>query len=319
MKKASPTVIGGFVVGAVALTVGGLMLFGSGPLFRKAHTFVAYFDQSVAGLRTGAPVKFRGVEVGQVKGVYLDLGERENSGDVSIPVVFELYDDLIRERGADVPLDDLEWVENAIASGFRAQLLTESIVTGRLYVALDFQPGTPAVFRSREGAPYPEVPTLPTAFEQIQQQVTQLVSELQTLPLDSIGESISSMFRGLDRLANSPELEEAILSLQTTLDNTGRVMARLEAVLDDVEKNIGPMAANVDSVRRESAAALREARSTLESVRLLIEPGAPLAYELEEALREFTEAARSIQALVDYLERNPGSLVRGREVKEEKQ
>ena len=57
MKRASPTVIGAFVVGAVVLAVGGLMLFGSGPLFRKAHTFVAYFDQSVAGLRTGAPVK----------------------------------------------------------------------------------------------------------------------------------------------------------------------------------------------------------------------------------------------------------------------
>lgn len=319
MKKASPTLIGVFVVGALTLAIGGLMVFGSASLFRTSHDFVAYFDQSVAGLRTGAPVKFRGVEVGQVTGVFLDLGDHKRTSDNSIPVTFELYDYLIRESGANARLDDPQWIAEVIDAGMRAQLLTESIVTGRLYVALDMHPGTPAVFRASEQTQYPEVPTLPTTFEQIQQQVTQFVSEIQTIPLDSIGASLASTLRGLDRLANSSQLQDAVASLEVTLQTTTQVMARLDTVLDSLDRRVGPLAASADSVRSEATATLREVRLTFESLRLLVEPGAPLAYQLETALDQLSEAARSIQALVDYLERNPGSLLRGREVKEENQ
>lgn len=319
MKKASPTLIGAFVVGALTLAIGGLMVFGSASLFRTSHNFVAYFDQSVAGLRTGAPVKFRGVEVGQVTGVYLDLGDHKSTSDNSIPVTFELYDQLIREHGGNARLDDPQWIADVIDAGMRAQLLTESIVTGRLYVALDMHPGTPAVFRASEQAQYPEVPTLPTTFEQIQEQVTQFVSEIQTIPLDSIGASLASTLRGLDRLANSSQLQDAVASLEVTLQTTTQVMARLDTVLESLDRRIGPLAASADSVRSEATATLREVRLTFESLRLLVEPGAPLAYQLETALDQLSEAARSIQALVDYLERNPGSLLRGRETKEENQ
>jgi paraquat-inducible protein B len=319
MKKASPTLIGGFVVGAVTLIVGGLMLFGSGPLFRTSYSFVSYFDQSVAGLRTGAPVKFRGVEVGRVTGVFLDFGEREDQDDTSIPVTFEIFDDLIQERGGSADLDDPEWWADVLAMGMRAQLQTESIVTGRLYLSLDVHPGTEAVFRGGPHSPYPEVPTLPTTFAQIEQQVTRFVSELETIPLDSIGQSLASLLNGLDQLANSPAIKETLESLDETLRSTSRMMVRLENVLIDVDSQVAPLAANLDTLRIEGANALREARLTMEGVRVLLEPGAPISYELEQTLKELADAARSVQALVDYLERNPSALVRGREVKEENQ
>ncbi len=319
MKKASSTLIGGFVVGAITLAVGGLMLFGSGSLFRTTYKFVAYFDQSVSGLRTGAPVKFRGVEVGRVTGVFLDLGERENNDDNAIPVTFEIFDDLIRERGGSANLNDPEWAADVIELGMRAQLETESIVTGRLYVSLDVHPGTPAVFRGGPDTPYPEVPTLPTAFAQIQQQITAFVSELDQIPLDSIGQSLASLLHALDELANSQQIVQTIESLDETLKGTTRMMARLEEVLVDVDQRIGPLTANLDTLRAEGAATMREARLTLESLRVQMEPGAPISYELEQTLKELAAAARSIQALAELLERNPSALVRGREVKEEKQ
>ena len=319
MKKASPTLIGGFVVGAITLAVGGLMLFSSGPLFRSSHGFVAYFDQSVGGLRTAAPVKFRGVEVGRVTGVFLDLGEREDDNDTSIPVTFELYDDLIRERGGSADLNDPEWITNVIAMGMRAQLLSESIVTGRLYVGIDVFPGSEAVFRGGPNPPYPEVPTMPTAFAQIEQQARQFFGELEKIPLDSIGSSLASLLAGLDELVHSERVLHTFESLDETLQSTTDMMVRLEDVLTNVEGRIGPLTESLDTMRVESAATMREARMTMESLRVLIEPGAPVSYELEQALKEFAAAARSIQALVDYLERNPSALVRGKDVSEERQ
>ena len=319
MKKASPTLIGGFVVGAITLAVGGLMLFSSGPLFRSSHKFVAYFDQSVGGLRTAAPVKFRGVEVGRVTGVFLDLGERGDNHDTSIPVTFELFDDLIQERGSSADLNDPEWITNVIAMGMRAQLLSESIVTGRLYVGIDVFPGSEAVFRGGPHPPYPEVPTMPTAFAQIEQQARQFFSELEEIPLDSIGSSLASLLAGLDELVHSERVLHTFESLDETLQSTTDMMVRLEEVLTNVEGRIGPLTENLDTMRVESAATMREARMTMESLRVLIEPGAPVSYELEQALKEFAAAARSIQALVDFLERNPGALVRGKDVSEEKQ
>ncbi len=101
-KKISPTLIGGFVLGAVILLVIAVIAFGSGRLFRKTKEFVVYFDGSVNGLNIGAPVKFRGVEVGSVKNILLQL---EKGMEVqSIPVVFEIDLKKITSRGGAVTL-----------------------------------------------------------------------------------------------------------------------------------------------------------------------------------------------------------------------
>ena len=316
-SKVSPTLIGAFVVGALSLAIGGLMIFGSGPLFQQTESFVLYFPGSVAGLRTGAPVKFKGVEVGQVTGVYLDMGGGRPEEDTSIPVMIELIENLIRQRGGTAQLDDPEWVAGVIDLGLRGQLLSESILTGRLYVALDIHPDAPAVFRGGPDDPHPEIPTIPAPFEQLQQKAMTFFSELQQIPLDSIGETLQSLLTGLDELVNSPAVLTALTSLDTTLIRTSEMMASLEDVLTKIDSNIDPLAADLDSVRFETAATMKEARLTLESLRILLEPGAPLSYQLEQTLREISAAARSIQALTDYLERNPGALLRGKDVSEE--
>ena len=123
IRKAKPRLIGGFVVGAVALLVIAIVLFASGPLFKKTTKFVSYFDGSVAGLVTGAPVKFRGVTVGSVKEVRLaireaeldritepsvddDVGRMEAELYFRIPVIYELDEDILTKPGAKVDLDD---------------------------------------------------------------------------------------------------------------------------------------------------------------------------------------------------------------------
>jgi paraquat-inducible protein B len=317
--KVSPTLIGGFVVGAITLGVAGLMFFSSGPLFRKSVPFVLFFDGSVSGLRTGAPVKFKGVEVGQVTGVFLDLGQSEDNTESVIPVTIELFEDRIRARGANVNLDDPAWIETAIQAGIRGQLLTESMVTGRLYVALDMHPGSPLVLRGGPETPYPEVPTLPTPFEEIQRKASEFIAKLQTIELDSLLAALTATFEGTNRLVNSPRLADAVVSLDNSLRSTDEAMKRLETLLTVMQAEVVPVAANIDSTRTAATATLHEAQATLEQIRILLEPGSPLTHNLERALTELSAAAHALQAFADYLERNPGALVRGREVTEEKQ
>ena len=77
-KRASPTLIGAFVVGAVVLAVVAVGVFGSGRYFRKVYPYVVYFGGDVNGLKVGAPVKFRGIQVGDVRSILLSNGgERE--------------------------------------------------------------------------------------------------------------------------------------------------------------------------------------------------------------------------------------------------
>ncbi len=318
-SKVSPTLIGGFVVGAITLGVAGLMFFSSGQLFRKSEPFVLFFEGSVSGLRSGAPVKFKGVEVGQVTGVYLDLGRSEDDTEYAIPVTIELYEDRLRDRGAQVNLDDPDWIATTIEAGVRGQLLTESLVTGRLYVALDIHPGSPAIYRGGPDAPYPEIPTLPTPLEEIQRKASEFIAKLQTIEIDSLMLALTETFQGTNRLVNSPKLADAVASLDNSLKNADAAVVRLEELLASLQVEVAPVAANIDSTRTAATATLREAQSTLAQIRVLLEPGSPLTYRLENALTELSAAAQALQAFADYLERNPGALVRGREVTEEKQ
>ena len=88
MSRANPAVIGGFVVGAIALIVIGLLVFGGTSWFAKRNKYVAFFPGSVKGLRVGAPVDFRGVTIGQVT----DIKVQFNPADVSaqLPVIIEV-------------------------------------------------------------------------------------------------------------------------------------------------------------------------------------------------------------------------------------
>ncbi|MGD8698597.1 MAG: MlaD family protein [Gemmatimonadales bacterium] len=318
-RTVSPTLIGGFVVGAITLGVAGLIFFSSGPLFRKSEPFVLFFEGSVSGLRTGAPVKFKGVEVGEVTGVYLDMGGSYDDTVYAIPVTIELFEDRIRARGGQADLDDPDWIESTIEAGIRGQLLTESLVTGRLYVALDMHPGSQLVLRGGPDTPYPEIPTLPTPFEEIQRKASEFIAKLQTLEVDSLLEALTETFEGTNRLVNSPNVAEAVESLDNSLKSANEAMVRLESLLAALEEDVVPVATSIDSTRTAATATLREAQLTLEQIRILLEPGSPLTYRLEHALTELSAAAQALQAFADYLERNPGALVRGREVTEEKQ
>ena len=151
-QRVSPALIGAFVLGAALLAMTAVVLLGSGRFFRRTSAFVLYFPGSVNGLRVGAPVKFRGVEIGSVEDVRLQL--QPDQSVYRIPVIIGIDPEKITSLGgSETILNSPAAYQNAIDGGLRGQLQTESFVTGLLFVALDFVPGSSATLVQLPASP----------------------------------------------------------------------------------------------------------------------------------------------------------------------
>ena len=130
-KPANKTMIGLFVLGAIALVVVAIVTLGSGKLFKRTTTAVCYFEGSVGGLNEGSPVVFRGVKIGTVKDIAFRFDPKKVH--VTIPVFIEL-----EQRRKGVTKEEIvDTYKQLIDRGLKAQLEMQSIVTGQLQVALD--------------------------------------------------------------------------------------------------------------------------------------------------------------------------------------
>ena len=327
-KKISPAMIGAFVLGAVALIVIAILVFGSGRLFRQTREFVLYFDNSVNGLRVGAPVKFKGVEIGSVKDIRLQL---EKGAEVNkIPVIIEIDLEKMTSRGArDVVAVDREALRKEIVDrGLRGQLELESLVTGLLFVALDFFPGTPInlVQRTDGDYKYPEVPTLPTTLEQAKGAVDRILNKLDEIDFKELGANLQATLKGVNRTVNSPEIESVLRSLARVMPKVDEAVVNIRNLAGTTEDKVKILADDLQHTSADARLALKQAGDALKqtqetmkraeaavaNIETLTDLDSPVNYELVKGLRDVSTAARSLRSLTDYLERNPRAPIFGK-------
>lgn len=312
-RKASPTAIGAFVVGAIVLAAVAVILLASGQFFRSTAEFIAYFRGSVNGLRIGAPVKFKGVEIGSVRDVRLPLGammEGMTPENIRIPVIIQLDAERMQERGGAGDLGD-ERLSELINQGLRAQLSVESLVTGLLYVALDMRPGTPLDLVKRPEVPYREIPTLPTALEEIQMRASRIIAEIEKADLARLIEDLKGTIAGVRELVTAPGLRNAVAHLDETVARADAALAAVEKTARDLDDD-GRLGQSLRDTSAKAGAALEAARVTLESARGTVGPDSDLALQLRTTLAEVALAATAVRRLADVLERDPSAIVRGR-------
>ena len=325
-NKASKSLIGAFVIGALVLVVAGTVIFGSGKFFRKAFRNVIFFESSVKGLQIGAPVVFRGVEIGQVTDIVLDVNARDLTAFV--PVYIEIYQQKIVPREG-VPAYDQQYLRALIEKGLRAQLQLQSVVTGQLMVDLDFHPNTPVRLVGLEKR-YPEIPTIPSGLEQ-------LTRRLEELPINEIADRLNEALAGINKLVNSRDLQASIGSLNQLLNNTNGLVKDVRAEIGPLASEIrvtttaahaafaqaertlrfdegapGEIASGIKESLSAANATLKETRTAAENINAIAVRNANLGYELGKTLEQIAEASRSIRLLADYLERHPEALLRGK-------
>jgi paraquat-inducible protein B len=242
MSKANPAVIGGFVIGAIALVVIGLLVFGGANWFATRNKYVAYFPGSVKGLQVGAPVDFRGVSIGRVTDIKVLFNPKEVSA--RIPVVMEFDPTQIEVVGGERIMAGAEGANRLIDAGFRAQLQSQSLLTGLLFVNLDFLPKSPVRLMGGD-QPYPEVPTIPSEFEQLQQ---------------TAGDVAARMPELLDRLNGL--LTDLNQTLNQTSGGFGSVVSDVAAIAQDVRKSTPEVVASAEKATEQ----LQHAAQTLDDI-----------------------------------------------------
>jgi len=310
-RRASSAVIGAFVLGAIALAVIGITIFGSGRLFRKTTTFVMYFPGSVDGLNIGAPVKFKGVEIGSVTQIRINLGQYR-AQDARIPVFVEIDDARAIEQGAETNVD---YVNTLIHErGLRAQLQPQSLLTGLLFVQLDFFPDTPVVTILPPDSPYREIPTVPTTLAEVQQTLTRILAKLEKADIEGMLATAREALEGIRGVVTSPDLRRFEAALPGTLANADQAVTSIRQLATNLDGETGPLISGLRQAATQADGTLQEWKGTARLLNGAIEPDSALRNQLTAALDELTGAGRSVRLLADFLERNPSAVVRGRTV-----
>jgi len=317
-KRINPATVGAFVLGAVGLILAAVVVFGSGNLFRKSHEFVIYFAGDINGLRVGAPVKFKGVEVGSVTDVLLNLNidaqpVAHDFAAIRIPVIIALDEHKIIGRGAVTDFSKPENLKRAIAVGLRGQLATESLLTGLLYIDLDMHPGTQPKLYLPPHSEYEEIPTLPNPYEEAQTAATRLIRQLDKVQLDKLVNTATDTLNAYKELAESDQLKQAIASINHGGESIDEAALSLRKLTDNLNRTIVPLGPQMQASVRSADATLKQAQATLNTLNMELRPDSPLVYQTSQTLSDISDAARSVRHLADYLDRNPDAIIRGRD------
>lgn len=266
--------------------------------FTRKLQFVMYFNSSVRGLNPGAPLEFKGIQIGNVMDVRLEY----NSSDESfrIPVLVEIEPDRIVDRTAEPDASSAAMLQTLVDRGLRARLSTGSLLTGQLYVELNMYPGTEAVYVGDNTSPHPELPTIPGAFEAMTESIQNFMAQLETVDVEAIGEDILGILDGTNELLNKAENEQTVTDLQAS-------MRALKNILQHVES------ADLEETIQVANEVLGNVNNTLEMVDGVLTPNSPLQYNIIQVTSELEETARALRSLVEMLERQPQAILFGRE------
>ena len=238
------------------------------------------FDGSVRGLAEGAEIDLLGIEIGRVTAIALQYDPARKRFPIEVfadifPYRLGAVRTALLRTAATPDAGDAAVLQQLVASGVRAQLRTGNLLTGQLYVALDFIGKEP----SRAAMGSDGMLTLPTThgtLSEIQPQIADIVEKVSKIPFDEIGKDLRSTLAGANTAITrlTPEAQKALVEVQKTL-------ARAQASLDSLDRNV-------------------------------TDPNAPVQHNLEQTLLELQRTSRSLRVLSDYLQQHPESILRGK-------
>jgi len=277
---------------------------------------VMVFDGSVKGLSVGAPLALRGVKVGEVTDIDLVLDTDTASATMIVEANFNKNN--IRQEGDP----DVNLTEELIKSGLRAQLNTQSLLTGLLYIELDFHPKT-AAHLVKINSPYLQIPTIETDLERF-------TKTLQNIDFSKLNKQVENISSSIDSLVSSKDFQALPAGMNTTLTSLRELSTQLQGQLatsgpkldilldetsvtvNNVNKDLPQLSALVESNLAALNAAILTFQHGMTGIDALVSPDSAVLYQLNNALAEMTRAGRSLQSLASTLEEQPESVIIGK-------
>jgi paraquat-inducible protein B len=309
-----PFWIGAFLLGGLALLALGTLLLSRDSWFSQPSEYVVYFTGALDGLDVGADVTYRGVKVGTVREIRLSYDRQLK--DVVMPVVVRIGNPGETEdgkRGFD------QFIGQLVERGLRAQLQTPSLLTGKAIVALDMFPKEPGYVRTPHELDLPTIPSVPSRIDQIADVLRELAGSLRELPLQEMAESAKNTLEAVEKLTNSGELQQGLVSMSQLLAKLDRLSGRLEQqlppIMDNVQQSSVDLRAAVADIRsaaQSTAHALEQVNALAVETRRGLGPKSEIQYELLQAMQELNRASKATQRMLEGLDQRPQSLIFGK-------
>lgn len=328
-QKANPTLIGTFVLLALAIAIGTVIVLGSINLQKAPFRCVAYFTGSLYGLDPGAAVTFRGVTVGHVTRVQINYHKTDDT--YLIPVEIELTPgaDITGNQSRKLSPEKIKTVlVQTIKQGLKAQLKISSLLTGKLYIDLDLYPDKPTILHG-ENSSLVEIPTLPSGLERITQ-------KLEQLPLSEILNKVATALDGINNIVNSNTTRNALSNLDDSLQRLNTLLGRINDAVPPVasdlqqrlqkighladsadhlvhstDKDLPKLKGQVNELLAELNKTAQTLNQTMGNVRRLTDKNSPTLYQAEASLHAIEQAADAVREIADFLQQNPNALVFG--------
>ncbi len=312
-ESRKPFWIGAFLLSGIALLAGGLLLLGRDNWFSQPSDYVVYFTGALDGLDVGADVTYRGVKVGTVHEIRLSYDSELK--DVVIPVVLRIDPDAGREGQR---FDRV--VGRLVERGLRAQLQTQSLLTGKAIVALDLFPGATGYVREPNEIELPVIPSVPSRVDQATNLLRDLAGTLRDLPLHEMITSANATLQALERLSTSPELQAGLLSLGQTLHNleslTQQLQRQIPPILDNAREGSGELRTAIGDLRQAAQAAtvaLQQMQGLAGDTQRSLGSESEAQFQLLQTLEELGRASKALQRTAESLEQRPESLIFGKQ------
>jgi paraquat-inducible protein B len=320
MKKVNPTALGLFLVIGLAFAVGGVVLFSSGTLFHTRVKYIVYFDGSLDGLNAGAPLKYRGVTVGRVEEVLIRRNQAED--DFAMPVIIGI-DRTLAQSKSDMQLQipSKERFAVLISRGMRARLDAESLVTGNLYVGLDFISDAPPPVFHQVKPGYEEIPSARSAAQQLWANLQRLDlpglsaklntlmaradGKLKELDVHQINSGLTNLLGSANQFITAPDLTNAVRDAKLALADAQILLKRIDGRVD-------PLADNANLTLTDAEKTLTDLRGAIQKLSDMLGPDDAFRSDLTLALQQLGNASRAIADLSEFIKRNPDALLMGR-------
>ena len=320
-KQANRSMIGGFVIIAVGILAASVVIFGSGDWFKDSLKYVLHFQESVKGLSVGSPVLYRGFSVGEVKRVLIQADLQDLKDDVL--VFIEVYPETVAFPTRELDIE--QWkarMSDLIAHGLRAQMVTQSLVTGKLLIELNMHADAPEPMEHVDlsawniSVDYGEIPTIPST-------LSKLETALGNLDLKQISKVLISVLNNADRILKNKNIDASINEFKGTLVDARKLVnnvneevkplsGKAQTTLTDFSKLARHVDSKVDPLSESITEALASADKAFKSIDDLVGKRSTTRVEVDKTLQEIQKAARSVRLLADYLEQHPEALLKGK-------
>lgn len=335
--KANPTVVGGFVIGAIILIVISFLVLGSGRLLKNDMRLMAVFPGTVNGLNVGSPVLFRGVNIGSVAEIklYHDHKTQQSLVPVYIDLKQEVMELMIQgEDESNLSQEQaLELMVDMIKAGLHARLTLESIVSGRQVVEFEFDPNIPIKLTGIDKK-YLEIPTVESDLEKIQ-------NLFKTLPLKELTESLVITVTEINKMFADKEAKDIFNNINATIigsreliDNLNKQVVplaestherltevkillisteeQLTKTLLELTKLSSDVNKKLTDLTTSATIAFDKGNVVLSNMDTIVDNKSAIRNELEHSLKELSRAAKSMRVFTEYLERHPEALIQGK-------